>query len=558
MNELAPIIRDLTVILSVAGIVTLLFQKIHQPVVLGYLVAGIIVGPYTPPYAFVIDIPDIKVIAELGVIFLMFSLGLEFSFHKLTKVGFSASFTGLIEVILMLMIGYATGMMIGWSHYDSVFLGAALAISSTTIIIKALEELSLTKKRFAQVVFGILVMEDLLAILILVALSTLLMTKNVFSMAMIMVALKLVIVVMSWFLIGYFLVPNLFRRMINFSNSETLTIVSIALCLFLVAVAAYFHYSTALGAFIMGSILAETPQVPRIQELIKPIRDIFAAVFFVSVGMLIDPKIIIMHWQIVLLISTITILGKILTSCLGSFLTGQNLNSSLRIGFSMAQIGEFSFIIVGSGVVLGVVNNELYAIVVAVSAITTFTTPYLIRTSGYLGKKFEASLSVKTRYFLENYSAWIEKLMQSSVQQKQSQQAILRFIINSIVLVIIFTLVEDLLFPQIQIYIPSSMINKIVSWSVSFILASPFIWAMLFSFDFNQENKKIYLISPLVIFAWILTIGEVSYLSLSYYQDWKLNSIYFMIALLIIILFFQLLKKSYYWFEQRILSNIQR
>ena len=323
MHELSPIIRDLAVILGVAGIVTLVFQKIRQPVVLGYLVAGMIIGPYTPPHTLVTDIPNIKVIAELGVIFLMFSLGLEFSFHKLTRVGFSAGFTGIIEVILMTILGFATGILIGWSYYDSLFLGAALAISSTTIIIKAIEELDLIKKKFAEIVFGILVVEDLLAILILVALSTVVITKSIFSLAMLWATTQLIIVVMGWFLIGYFIVPYSFRKIIYYAGPETLTIVSIALCLILVVFAAHFHYSSALGAFIMGSILAETPQISEIKKLILPIRDIFAAVFFVSVGMLINPEMIIMHWKIVLLISTITILGKILTSGIGAFVTGK-------------------------------------------------------------------------------------------------------------------------------------------------------------------------------------------------------------------------------------------
>ena len=288
MHELAPIIQDLAVILGIASLVTLIFQYIRQPVVLGYIVAGIIVGPHTPPYILISDVDNVKVIAELGVIFLMFSLGLEFSFQKLASVGFSASITSLMEVILMMLIGFVTGQAMGWSFYDNVFLGAALSISSTTIIIKALEEMHLKGKRFATLIFGVLIVEDLLAILLLVALSSVVINKDHLFASLSMDAIKLVLVVGSWFLVGYFIVPYCFRKMIHYANQETLTITAIALCLLLVCIATHYHYTPALGAFIMGSILAETPQIHRIEEAIRPIRDIFAAVFFVSVGMLMD------------------------------------------------------------------------------------------------------------------------------------------------------------------------------------------------------------------------------------------------------------------------------
>lgn len=556
MHELAPIIHDLAVILGVAGFVTLLFQKIHQPVVLGYLVAGMIVGPYTPPHAFVTDVPNIKVIAELGVIFLMFSLGLEFSFHKLTRVGFSASVTGIFEVVLMMILGLVTGQILGWSYYESLFLGAALSISSTTIIIKALEELSLTTRRFADVIFGILVVEDLLAILILVALSTVIATKNIFSFAMLWATAKLVTVVTAWFLVGFFIVPNLFRNIARYANSEILTIVSIALCLMLVVTAAHFHYSTALGAFIMGSILAETPQMPRIKELIRPIRDIFAAVFFVSVGMLIDPKMILAHASIVLFISAITISGKIVASGIGAFITGQSFTNSLRIGFSMAQIGEFSFIIVGLGITLGVIDDKLYAIVVAVSAITTFTTPYLIRFSSYMSQQYESYVSAKTRYLLENYSAWVYRTLASTQSQKAYRRATTRFIINGVIVAIIFTLIEYFVYPSLRKFNFSWEIINISGCVVSLIIASPFIWAMLFAFKINTDlNKSINAFFILGI-SWLLTIAEINFLSTRYCHTWSIVILTLVLAIVVILLFFRHLEKTYNWFESRLVSNL--
>ena len=280
MQPLAPLIKDLAVILGVASLVTLLFQKIRQPVVLGYLLSGIIVGPHVPPYDLVTDVPSLHTLSELGVIFSMFCLGLDFSFHKLKRVGTPAIISGLFEVIAVLLIGIVLGKILGWPIYDCIFLGAALSISSTTIIIKAMEELGLKNKHFAELVFGILIVEDLLAILLLAGLSIVVGTHAVLSATLADSAIKLFIVVGSWFLIGYFLIPTLIRKLVDVANQETLTIVSVALCLLLVCIAAYFGYSTALGAFIMGSILAETDLIQFIEQYMRPIRDIFAAVFF--------------------------------------------------------------------------------------------------------------------------------------------------------------------------------------------------------------------------------------------------------------------------------------
>ncbi len=557
MHDLAPLIRDLAVILGVASIVTLLFQKIRQPVVLGYLVAGVIIGPYTPPHALVSDIPNIQTLSELGVIFLMFSLGLEFSFHKLKRVGFSASITGSIEVIFMLLLGMATGKLIGWSFYDSLFLGAALAISSTTIIIKALDELKLKSKRFAEIVFGVLIVEDLLAVLLLVGLSTLVATHNIFSFAMLWAAIKLMLVIGGWFLVGYFLVPSLFRRIMHYASEETLTIVSVALCLFLVCVAAYFHYSAALGAFIMGSILAETPLVRKIEHLIQPIRNIFAAVFFVSVGMLIDPRVIWLHLPSVLLICLLVIVGKLITTGIGAFITGQSLNNSLRIGFSMAQIGEFSFIIAGLGLMLNVTTHALYPIIVAVSAITTFTTPYLIQLSGYLGDSIDKRLSARTKYFLESYAAWIYRLPANSTQQSFYRQAIMRLLINSIIVGIIFTLMELWLLPKVINWLDSIWLAKVVGWLVALLISSPFIWGMLGAFRVDTTAAGQLTHRPVFYISWLLTLLEIMILSITYFDSWLITALLFAVAIIFFGLLYKRLDKSYQWFEKQLVRNLQ-
>ena len=388
MHQLAPLIKDLSVILGSAGLVAILFQYIKQPVVLGYLLTGFVIGPYTPPYALVSDIPTLTQIAELGVIFLMFSIGLEFSIQKIYRIGLPAFIVATTEVFLMVLIGYGLGKWIGWNTITSLFLGVALAISSTTIIVKTLDELHLKEEHFVHLIFGILIIEDLLAIMLLATLTAVANTQGFSPLSIILDSGKLLFIVSSWFVLGYFIIPRFFRLIRSYVTPETLILLSIGLCLGLVCLSAYFHYSVALGAFIMGSIIAGVPQVHKIERLLKPIRDIFAAIFFVSIGMLVDPQIIIKHFSLIMLISGVAVLGKILTSCLGGMLTNQGTKTSIRLGFAMAQIGEFSFIIVGMGVTLGAIDHELSAIIVAVSTITTFLTPYLIKLSVPVARRF--------------------------------------------------------------------------------------------------------------------------------------------------------------------------
>ncbi len=385
MLHIAPLIQDLAVILGAASLVAILFQYIGQPIVLGYLITGVIIGPHTPPYSFISDIPTLTQIAELGVIFLMFSIGLEFSFHKIVKVGFPALIIAIVEVFMMVLLGFGLGQLLGWKTISSLFLGVALAISSTTIIVKTLDEMRLKDENLTDLIFGILIIEDLIAILLLAALSAMATTQT-FSLTNSLIDFgELVLIVSSWFVLGYFIFPRFFRLIRHHITQETLTLLSVACCLFLVCVSSYFQYSVALGAFIMGSILAGAPQIHRIEKLLRPIRDIFAAIFFVSIGMLVDPKIIIHDYKLILLMSAVAVVGKIVSSGLGGLLTKQGIDVSIRLGFTMAQIGEFSFIIVGMGVVLGAVNQELSPVIISISAITTFLTPYLIRLSGPVG-----------------------------------------------------------------------------------------------------------------------------------------------------------------------------
>lgn len=556
MQPLAPLIKDLAVILGVASLVTLLFQKIRQPVVLGYLLSGIIVGPHVPPYDLVTDVPSLHTLSELGVIFLMFSLGLDFSFHKLKRVGTPAIVTGLFEVLVVLLIGFVLGKILGWSIYDCIFLGAALSISSTTIIIKAMEELGLKSKHFAELVFGVLIVEDLLAILLLAGLSIVVGTHAIISATLADSAIKLFIVVGSWFLIGYFLIPTLIRKLVDVANQETLTIVSVALCLILVCIAAYFGYSTALGAFIMGSILAETDLIQFIEQYMRPIRDIFAAVFFISVGMLIDPSMIVQNIWIVLLISFITIIAKIFATGTGALAAGQNLNTSVRAGFSMAQIGEFSFIIAGLGLTLQVTRPALFPIIIAVSAITTFTTPYLILSSATLSKLLEKNLPIRAKQLLSHYTILIHRYLRLKKKRAVYSQYITRLLINSVMVAIIFSLSEKWIFPKISEWITSTYWVNTLSCLIALLLASPFIWGMIFAYRAFPHRRHT-AIRPIIALGWIFTFTVITTLAITYFHTWSIILLLILIAFTLFSLLHKPLQKFYPWLEKRFLANIK-
>jgi len=433
------LIQDLAVILGVAAVITFIFRRIKQPVVLGYIVAGIVVGPHTPAIFTVADTENIKVWAELGVIFLMFTLGLEFSFRRLARVGMSAGMTGMIQIGAMFILGIFSANALGWTKMDAIFLGAMIAISSTTIIIKALEELGLKSKKFAELVFGILIVEDLAAILMLVALTNIVTTSQFGGMQLLFAGGKLGVVVGIWFLVGMFVVPRFVKSVSRHGNDEMLTVVAIGLCLAMVALAAYFHYSVALGAFIMGSVIAESAEAKRIEHLVQPLKDIFGAVFFVSVGMLLNPTTIIDNFGAVILISLVIIVGKLISVTLGAFLTGQTIRSSIQTGFSMAQIGEFSFIIASLGMVYSATSDFLYPIIVAASLITTFTTPYLVKASLPVADFLEKNLPLKVKSNLDSYVAWIQRHSVSNEKHTTLYKSAIKWALNSILVITLFT-----------------------------------------------------------------------------------------------------------------------
>lgn len=478
MIHLPHLIIDLGLILGAAGITTLLFKRLKQPVVLGYILAGLLVGPYLKFLPTISDIENIKVWAEIGVIFLLFSLGLEFSFKKLVKVGAPASVTAIVEVIVMLLIGYATGKLMGWTTIDSIFLGGILSISSTTIIIRAFEELGIKSQRFAILVFGALIVEDLVAIVLLVLLSTLSVSQQFAGSEMLFSVLKLVFFLALWFIGGIFLLPTFLKRIKGLISDETLLIISLALCFAMVILATQAGFSPALGAFVMGSLLAETTKAERIEHLVQPVKDLFGAIFFVSVGMLINPAVLAQYTWPVIIITLITILGKAFSSSMGALLAGQPLKTAVRTGLSLSQIGEFSFIIATLGVTLKVTSDFLYPIAVAVSAITTFTTPYLIKFSPAIHSGIERILPGKWKLFLNRYSSGTQKITAESDWRVVLKSYLTIIIVNVIILVAILIVSEQWLAPFMQSVIEDGIWVNMLTVGVTLLVMLPFLWAL--------------------------------------------------------------------------------
>jgi monovalent cation:H+ antiporter-2, CPA2 family len=373
------LLRDLAVVLAVSGAVTAVFHQLRLPVVLGYLIAGVFIGPHTPPFALVTDTHTIETLAELGVILLLFSIGLEFSLRKLQRVGLIAVVVAAVEVSGMFALGYTAGQLLGWNHADSMFLGAILSISSTTIIVKALSELGLTRAKFARVVLGVLIVEDVVAIVLLVVMSGFATAGTVELRDVVMAIAGVTLFAVTLVVIGLLAVPRLLRWLAGFPVREVLTISVLGLCFAIAIIADSLGFSVALGAFLIGAVIAETPQVREVESRIESIRDVFSAVFFVAVGMQIDPRVLVSSWAVVLGLSALTIVGKVVTSAFGALACGSPPREAFRIGMSLGQIGEFSFIIAGLGRSAGVISDSIYPITVAVSAVTTLTTPFKIR-----------------------------------------------------------------------------------------------------------------------------------------------------------------------------------
>ena len=491
MSEIPSLISDLAVILVSAGLVTLLFKKLKQPVVLGYVVAGILAGPSIEEIPTVSDVESIRIWADIGVIFLLFALGLDFSFKKLMKVGGTAVIGAITIVIGMMTAGYATGLTLGWGHMNSLFLGGMLSMSSTTIIFKAFDDMGLRNQRFAGVVFGILVVEDLFAVLLMVLLSTVAVSKHVEGMELLNSVVKLGVFLLFCFVVGIYLIPSFLKQTKRFLNEETMLIVTIGLCLGMVMIATQAGFSSALGAFVMGSILAETVEAERIERLIKPVKDLFGAIFFVSVGMLIDPAMLWEYKVPILIITVVVMVGQICFASLGVLLSGQPIKIAIQSGFSLAQIGEFAFIIASLGLTLKVTDSFLYPIVVAVSVVTTFFTPYMIRLS-------DPAYRLADRWIPARWKEWLTKFAAGSttIRQKSTWHKLLKALARivgtytAVTLVLIFLMLRFIT-PLIQTYIPGIRGN-LIALTLILVVISPMLRAIMMKKNHSTEFQQLW------------------------------------------------------------------
>ena len=476
-------IQDLAVIMLVAGVVTILFHRFKQPVVLGYIVAGFIIGPHTPPFGLIHDEETIKTLAELGVIFLMFCLGLEFSLRKLFKVGATAFIAAFMEIALMIWIGYEIGRWFDWNTMDSLFLGAILAISSTTIIVKALNDLKMKNERFAQLIFGVLIVEDILGIGIIALLSSIAVSGSVSPEEVFSTVGKLSLFMIVALVIGILLVPRVLAYVAKFESNEMLLITVLGLCFGFCLLVVKLEYSMVLGAFLIGAIMAESRQLLNIERLIEPVRDLFSAIFFVAIGLMLDPAIL---WEYALPIVVITcavVLGKMLSCGLGAFIAGNDGRTSLRVGMGLSQIGEFSFIIAALGMTLQVTSSFLYPVAVAVSVLTTLMTPYLIRAADPLSLKLAQVMPNRVSRVFALYGEWLRSI------QPQGEGALLAAMIRKILLqvgvnlalVIAIFFAGGYFAPRIADYLQgwvmkSSWQNGLI-WGAALLLSLPFLIA---------------------------------------------------------------------------------
>ena len=479
MHGIHPLIIDLTLITIYAGLTTLLCKKIKQPIILGYLLAGILAGPYFNFLPTVTDKEDLNLWADIGVIFLLFGLGLEFSFKKMVNVGKSAMITATITILFMLFLGYNTGLLLGWSTMDSFFLGSMISMSSTTIIIKTFNDLSIKKQKFTDLVFGVLVIEDLVGILMLVLLPTIAMGKSINGLELGLSALKLIFFLILCFITGIYLVPTFLAKVQKFLNDEMLLLITIGMCFGMVWLATSSGFSSALGAFIMGSILSETELIERIEKNLTPLKDLFGAVFFISVGMMVDPSMFITYAKLIIIITLIVIIGIITFSSFGFVASGQPLKTAISGAFSLAQVGEFAFIIASLGMSLGVLSPKVYPIIVAVSVITTFTTPIIIKSADPFYKKLKRMLPESWLNYIDKYTSnkpltnSEERLWSVFFKHYTIRLFLFIFILYSII--ILATYIR----PYIRELIPHRILANITMTLLTFILMSPFLKALI-------------------------------------------------------------------------------
>lgn len=558
MGHVPELIIDLALILGAAAVMTIIFKMLRQPVVLGYIIAGVIVGPYFNFFPTVVESDGIKTWAEIGVIFLLFGLGLEFSFKKLLKVGNVAVITSLMGVGMTFLIGYNVGVILGWNMMDSLFMGGILSIASTTIIFRAFDELGVKSQKFAGIVLGALIIEDLVAVVLMVILSTVSISRSFEGMEMIYSIGKLVFFLVLWFVSGIFFLPTLFKTLKKYLNDETLLVVSLALCFLMVVLSSQAGFSPALGAFIMGSILAETPKVEKIEHLVQSVKDLFGAIFFVSVGMLLNPDMLI-EYALPIGISTLVLLfGKPIFATIGALFAGQPIKVAVQTGMSLSQIGEFSFIIATLGVTLNVTSDFLYPVAVAVSVITTFTTPYMIGFSGKMSDWVTLKMPEKWKNRLYKYSLGTQQVTEASDWKKLIRFYVINTIIFSVIIISIILLANQFLAP----FFEASKWKNLFIVSLTLLMIAPFLYALAFRRGPSQTYANIWLkplyrgpLLALIISRIALAIFFVGFVFAKYYSPLAA-----LIGVVVAALFFitqrHRIKQFYGRIESRFLLNL--
>lgn len=509
MAEIPFLVKDLALILMVAGIVTIIFKKLKQPLVLGYIVAGFLVSPHMPYTMSVIDETDIKTWADIGVIFTLFSLGLDFSFKKIVKMGASPIIATIVIVFSMMMLGISIGHGFGWSKMDCIFLGGMLAMSSTTIIYKAFDDMGLRQQKFAGMVMSVLILEDILAIVMMVMLSAIAGGNNPDGEQMIGSVIKIAFFLVLWFIVGIFAIPLFLRSVRKLINNETLLIVALGLCCGMAVLSTKVGFSSAFGAFVMGSILAETIEAEKIIKLVEPVKNLFGAIFFVSVGMLVDPKILIEYAIPILALVGSILIGQAIFGTFGFMLGGESLKSAMRCGFSMAQIGEFSFIIASLGLSLGVISNYLYPVVVAVSVITTFLTPYMIRLATPTYQVMEKHLPKRLINILNHFAMSHPSTTQQSKWKSLLRQMLINTVAYSILTAAVIALMFTFVLPFTRSLFPGWKLHwyaNAITGILTLVLIAPFLRAIIMKKNHSNEWKRLWVESSINRIPLLFTI----------------------------------------------------
>ena len=510
MAEIPHLIQDLALILMVAGLVTLLFKKLRQPLVLGYIVAGFLVSPHMPYLMSVVDKADIQTWADIGVMFLLFSLGLDFSFKKILKMGMAPVIAALTIIFCMMALGTGVGTMFGWSRMNCLFLAGMLAMSSTTIIYKALDDLGLRQQRFAGLVMSVLILEDVLAIVMMVMLSTIARGANPDGSMMVESVGKIVFFLVLWFVVGIFLIPPFLRKTRRLMNDETLVVVALGLCCAMAVLSTTVGFSSAFGAFVMGSILAETIEADKITTVVEPVKNLFGAIFFVSVGMLVDPAILVSYAVPILVLVLTILVGQAIFGTMGFMLSGQPLKTAMRCGFSMAQIGEFAFIIASLGLSLRVISDFLYPVVVAVSVITTFLTPYMMKAAIPCYEIMERRLPRKWIRRLDHMGA----IHHTTQTENNHWRALLKamawnVVIYSILSAAVVAIMLSIFLPFMRRLLPGWELHwwaNGITGILTVAMISPFLRSMIMKKNHSEEFKALWTESRLNRLPLIFTV----------------------------------------------------